>query len=82
MITASALSSYPASSTRLALASKPLKDSGIKVYVLGVGPDVDDKELNYVASQPQNVYKVPMRLLSSFGPALWDSWKSYVRNRG
>lgn len=82
MITASALSSYPDRFTPLALASQPLKDSGIKVYVLGVGPKVDDTELNDVASQPQNVYKVPMRLLSSFGPALWDSWKSYVRNRG
>lgn len=52
------------------------------MYVLGVGPDVDDQELNDVASRPQNVYKEPIDRLPNFGPRLWDSWRDYRRNRG
>lgn len=82
MITASTQSSYPGRYTPLATASQPLKDNGVEVYVLGVGPDVDDQELNAVASRPQNVYKEPLNRLANFGPALWDSWRDYIRNRG
>lgn len=52
------------------------------MYVLGVGPDVDDEELNDVASRPQNVYREPVDRLPNFGPRLWDSWRDYIRNRG
>lgn len=82
VITASALSSSPGQFTPLATASQPLKDNGIQLYVLGVGPDVDDQELSDVASHPQNVYREPAGRLANFGPALWDSWKDYIRNRG
>ena len=82
MITVSAQSSYPGRYTPLDTASQPLKDSGINVYVVGVGPDVDDQELNDVASQPQNVYRAPLSRLSNFGPAVWDSWQKYIRGKG
>lgn len=52
------------------------------MYVLGVGPEVTDDELNDVASRPENVYRQPIDRLPSFGPKLWDSWKDYIRNRG
>lgn len=82
MIAASTQSSYPGRFTPLVTASQPLKDSGIEVYVLGVGRGVDEQELNDVASRPENVYREPVSRLSNFGPALWDSWKDYIRKRG
>ena len=82
MITASRLSSFPGRYTPLATESQPLKDSGIQVYVLGVGPDVDDQELSDVASRPENVYKAALDRLADFGPALWDNWREYIRNKG
>ena len=82
MITASTQSSYPDRYTPLATASQGLKDRGVQVYVLGVGPNVDDQELNDIASRPQNVYREPLDRLPSFGPRLWDSWRDYIRNRG
>ena len=82
VITASTQSSFPGRFTPLATASQPLKDSGIQVYVLGVGPDVNDQELNDIASRPQNAFKEPLNRLGSFGPELWNSWRDYIRNRG
>lgn len=82
MITASTQSSYPGRYTPLATASQGLKDRGVQVYVLGVGPNVDDQELNDVASRPQNVYREPLNRLPNFGPRLWNSWRDYTRRRG
>ena len=82
MITASSLSSYPAGYTPLETASKGLKDRGVQISVLGVGPDVDDQQLNDVASRPQNIYRAPISGLPNFGPKLWNSWRDYIRRRG
>lgn len=82
MITASSLSSYPEGYTPLVTASRGLKDRGVQIYVLGVGPDVDDQQLNDVASRPKNIYREPISRLPKFGPKLWNSWRDYIRGRG
>ena len=82
MITASSLSSLPDGYTLLATTSQELKDLGVQIYVLGVGPEVEDQQLNDVASGPQNIYRVPLSRLPNFGPKLWDSWRDYIRRRG
>ena len=82
MITASPLSSFPDRYTPLRTASQGLKDRGVQIYVLGVGPDVDDQQLNDVASRPQNIYREPIGRLPTFGPRLWNSWRDYIRRRG
>lgn len=82
MITASSLLSYPDGYTPLATASQGLKDRGVQSYVLGVGPDVDDQQLNDVASRPQNIYRAPISRLPNFGPKLWNSWRDDIRRRG
>ena len=82
MITASIQSRYPDRYTPLATASQGLKDRGVQVYVLGVGPNVDDQEQIDIASRPQNVYTSLLDRLPSFGPRLWNNWREYIRNRG
>ena len=82
VITASAQSSFPGRYTPLATAAQPLKDSGIQVYALGVGPNFDEQELNDVASRPENVYQEPFSRLADFGPALWDDLLATIRNKG
>ena len=81
MITASSLSSLPDGYTPLATTSQELKDLGVQIYVLGVGPEVEDQQLNDVASGSQNIYRVPLSRLPNFGPKLWDSWRDYIRRR-
>ena len=82
MITASSLSRLPERYTPIATASQGLKDRGVQIYVLGVGPEVDDQQLNDVASRPQNIYRVPLSRLPNLGPRLWNSWRDYIRRRG
>ena len=82
MITASSLPSDPERYTPLATASQGLKDRGVQIYILGVGPDVDDQQLNDVASRPQNIYRAPLNRLPNFGPKLWNSWRDYIRRKG
>ncbi|XP_022806051.1 uncharacterized protein LOC111343164 [Stylophora pistillata] len=82
VITASIQSRYPDRYTPLATASQGLKDRGVRVYVLGVEPNVDDQEQIDIASRPQNVYRAPLDRLPSFGPRLWNNWREYIRNRG
>ena len=82
MITASSLSRLPERYTPIATASQGLKDRGVQINVLGVGPEVDDQQLNDVASRPQNIYRVPLSRLPNFGPRLWNSWRDYIRRRG
>jgi hypothetical protein len=38
-------------------AARTLKDSGVKVFAIGVGKSVDDKELTAIASQPTSTFK-------------------------
>jgi hypothetical protein len=42
----------------LDVASKPLKDLGVKMYVIGIGAHVDIQELNLLAERPQDVFTV------------------------
>lgn len=42
----------------LDVASKPLKDLGVKMYVIGIGAHVDINELNLLAERPQDVFTV------------------------
>ncbi|KAK3745599.1 hypothetical protein QZH41_005840 [Actinostola sp. cb2023] len=49
----------------LDVASKPLKDLGVKIYVIGVGAHVNPTELNLLAEGPEDVFTV-----ASFGDLL------------
>ena len=82
MITASAQSSYPGRYTPISSAAQAIKDKGVRVYSIGVGPGVDDQELNDIASRPQHVYKVPYNRLRNFGATLWNKWRDHARTQG
>lgn len=42
----------------LDVASKPLKDMGVKIYAVGVGHKIDKNELEQIASKPSDVFTV------------------------
>ena len=60
----------------LSTAARAIKDRGVEVFSIGLGPNVDEEELQDIASQPENVYQVSASLWPSFGPNLWSSLRS------
>lgn len=67
--------------TPLPLASKKLKDKGVRVYSLGIGRPIrlSDQELNDVASKPRYVYKA--RSFRTLTPRIDDLVKSMCEGR-
>ena len=43
--------------TELSVAARGLKNKNVKVYSLGIGTKVDSKQLNEIASSPDNVFE-------------------------
>lgn len=49
---------------------------------MGLGPKVNNAELNVIASTPNNVYRVPYSELPQYGGRLYQSWRAYPRTPG
>lgn len=59
-----------------------LRDKGVQMYAVGVGPNVRNDELDVMASKPDNVYRVPYSQLPQYGGQLYQALRAYPRTPG
>lgn len=64
-------------------ASEPLKNKGVEIYAIAVGGKVPEKNLQDIASRPQNIFTPASSVndLSQRQPRIVNDWKKYLRGQ-
>ena len=65
--------------TPLKTASQGLKDKGVKIYPVGIKPNVNPQDLQDATSKPSNVYVIPFKQLAGTANRIADTVKGFSK---